>query len=106
MNTNSYLEHYGRRSLFDNQSRDILSLKRQVPLARVREYLAGSGKNSENSNHFDRSLAQYFRPQRLGKGAIRNHNNSMTENFTNTNTMGTAEETSMLNKSQLIPSQP
>ena len=54
---NSHLGHYARKSLFDNQSRDVISLKHQVPLSRVREYLAGSGKNSENSTHFDRSLA-------------------------------------------------
>ena len=63
----------------------------------MREYLAGSGKNSENSNHFDRGLAQYFRPSMLGRKVARNLNNSMTEKITTT--VGEIEETSMMNKS-------
>ena len=78
---NSQLERpYARKSLFDHRSRDVISLKRQVPLAKVREFLAGSGKYSENSNHFDKSLAQYFRSHKLGR-KTRNANNSMTENI-------------------------
>ena len=55
----------------------MLSFKQQVPMSRVRDILAGSGKMSSNSNHFDRSTAQYFRPDRPFK--TRNLNNTMTE---------------------------
>jgi len=49
-----------RKSLF-NFGRDIFSLKQQVSMAKVREYLAGSGKNSENSTHFSLTKASNFR---------------------------------------------
>ena len=78
-------------------------------MSRVREYLAGSGKNSENSNHFDKSLAQYFRPPALGRNRrfARNHNNSMTEKITSNKVGGMAtHETASINKSQVIPTQP
>ena len=49
-----------RKSLF-NFKRDIKSFKQTITMSRVREYLAGSGKLSENSNHFDVATAQPFR---------------------------------------------
>lgn len=53
-----------RKSLFQF-SRDVFSMKQNVPLSRLRDFLSGSGKNSENSTHFNRKLTQYFRPDNL-----------------------------------------
>lgn len=102
MNSSQVDQPYNnRKSLFDNQSRDVVSLNRQVPLSKVREFLAGSGKNSENSNHFCKSLASYFRPQRLGR-KTRNGNNSVTEKIRNDVGPVVQDDDTMGNKSQVI----
>ena len=49
-----------RNTLFGG-SRDLMSMKHNVPLSKVREMLSNSGKNSTNSFHFDIRKAQYFR---------------------------------------------
>ena len=73
----SDLRNYNRKSLFSG-SRTILSLKNQVPMSQLRDILAGSGKNSENSTHYDMHSEGYFRAnQRLGK--TRNQVYAMTQ---------------------------
>ena len=77
------LDQQTGKSLFSH-SREGTSFKQQVPISRVREILAGSGKLSTNSNHYDRSSAPYFREasSHIGK-QVRNLNTSATDTGVN-----------------------